>query len=258
MSSSKRKRIRLAVGDLFAVDLDDGTWALGHIIASDDATIADIACALFALRAPSVDVLRTRIAEATQPIGTVVTNDVEIRAGRWPIIGHRNPEYPALVVPDVNGKMFTVRLVAEFFEAYFGLRPWNEYPMSAPWNREILLPHLAIPPTARFLPAPVLPPPAPKPPPVAKGPALLTLRITYPGTGFPSTELLRRRQDLEQRIDAADVGEVEGAESGAGAMEVYVRTKDVRRAIREVKKIAKESGFADDLSIETAALDDDE
>jgi hypothetical protein len=89
-------------------------------------------------------------------------------------------------------------------------------------------------------------------------PALVTIQLLYPGTGLPSTDLLRKRQELERRIEAAGAGEIEGAESGAGVMQIFLRTDDVRRAMPLVEKAAAELGFADDLLIETAPLEDDD
>ena len=254
-----RKRVKFNVGDFFAVDLDDGTWGLGHIVAAD----ATICCALFSARAPSVDALRAALNNARrQPVGLMVTTVVEIRAGRWPIVGHGAPDYPELRVPKLSGEgsgCYTVRVLAEFLEAYHGLRPWDEWPMSAVWNREILLPHLSVPPTARFQgPAQAPAPATSKPPPITDGPALVTIHLLYPGTGLPGTDLLRRRQELERRLEAGGAGEIEGAESGGGVMEVYLRTDDVRRAVPLVEKLAAELGFADDMLIETAPVDDEE
>jgi len=256
------KRIKARVGDFFAVDLDDGSWGLGHIVAED----LFICCALFAARAESAEALRTALNEGAavtrEPIGLLVTNTVEIQAGTWPLVGHLPPHYPALQLPMITGEgasQFTVRVVAEFLEAYHGLRAWNEWPELTRWYRDILLPHLPIPPTARFQGAPsAAPAPAPKPPPVTEGPALVTLQIVYPGDGMPSTDLLRKRQDMERRLEAEGAGEIEGAESGAGVMEVYLRTDEVRRTLPLVEKIAAELGFADDMLIETAPVEDDD
>jgi hypothetical protein len=125
--------------------------------------------------------------------------------------------------------------------------------------RSILLPHLAIPPTARFQWTPGAPPPRPsKAATVTDGPALVTIQLVYPGTGMPDPELVRRRQDFERRLEEAGAGEVEGAESGAGVMEIQLRTGDVRRALRLIERAAEESGWKDDLLIETAPPGDDE
>jgi hypothetical protein len=93
---------------------------------------------------------------------------------------------------------------------------------------------------------------------VTDGPALVTIQLVYPGAGMPSTDLVRRRQDFERRLEAAGVGDVEGAETGGGVMEVYLRARDVRRAVPLVEKLAEETGWKDDMLIETAPLDDDD
>lgn len=151
--------------------------------------------------------------------------------------------------------------MSDFLEAYHGLRPWDERPMSSAWNREILLSQLPVPMTARYqaagatAPSPSTPT---KPPPVTDGPALITIQLVYPGAGLPSTEIVRKRQALERRLEAAGAGELDGAESGAGDMEIFLRTDDVRRSVSLVETIAAELGFADDMLIETRPVDDEE
>jgi len=257
-----RKRNRPSIGDVFAFPLADGTWALGHIVR--ERRIA-ICCVLFAYLAPSVEVLRASLDDAMrEPIGILITMGFDVREGAWPIVGHRTPSYPDIGLPAM-GETDCITThgpvaLSHFVEAFHGLRPWDEGKLGAKYNRAILLPHLPIPAAARFhgtSRAPGAPPPS-KPPPVTDGPALVTIQLVYPGAGMPSTDLVRRRQDFERRLEAAGVGDVEGAETGGGVMEVYLRARDVRRAVPLVEKLAEETGWKDDMLIETAPLDDDD
>ncbi|MFT3769640.1 MAG: RHS repeat-associated core domain-containing protein [Minicystis sp.] len=253
-----RKRTKFRVGDLFAVPLKDGTWGLGHVVAADLA----ICCLVFAARAASTDALRAVLDDALrEPIGAAVITDFTIARGTWPVIGHRAPHYPDLRLPKLSGEgasSYTDGVLAEFLEAYHGLRPWNEWPEVATWYRDILLSHLPIPSTARFQGAPAVQPAARKPSSVTEGPAIVTVRIVYPGTGFPSADLVRRRHEMERRLEAEGAGEVEGAESGAGTMQVFLRADDVRCAVPLVEKIGAELGFADDMLIETAPVEEND
>jgi hypothetical protein len=259
-----RKRIKSHVGDLFAVELANKAWGLGHIVVGGG---ADTCYVLFAKYAASVEELRAALDEAMRdPIGVVVSNDTEIRRGTWPLVGHRVPDYPDISFPKLGmgegTEWYSPGVLPEFIEAYHGLRLWDEWPRIAPWYRDILLSHLPIPPTARFRSASDAPAPAPpvacKPPPITEGPALVTIQLVYSGTDMPSTDLVRRRQEMERRLEADGAGEVDGTESGAGVMEIYLRVSDVRRAVPIVEKVAREFGFADDVLIETAALEEEE
>jgi hypothetical protein len=253
-----RKRVRVTPGQVVAVPLSDGTIGLGHVVHCDGHSMTFV---VLGVRDGSVEALGRRLDEAVRcPIGVLVTGDGFIRDGDWPIVDERPPDYDfGFTMPkNMDGKSgyYTPIVVRDFVDAYYGLRPWDEWPMSPIWNRKILLPYLPIPATARFQGAPGAPrPPPPKPPPVTDGPALVTIQLVYPGTGMPSTDLVRRRQDFERRIEAAGAGEVDGAETGAGVMEIFLRTGDVRSAVALVEKIAEETGWKDDMLIETAPLD---
>ena len=253
------KRVEPRVGDLFAIDLADGSWGLGHIVAGGGANTWHV---LFAKRAATVEALSAALDDMIhEPIGVLVSNDTDIRRGTWPLVGHRAPDYPDMRLPKVSGEgatwWYTPAFLPDFIEAYLGLRFWDEGQATPSMYRDILLPHLPVPTTARYKAAgsPMPSPPSPpKPPPVTDGPALVTLQLVYPGTGLPSIDLLRKRQELERRLEAAGAGEIEGAESGEGVMEIFLHTHDVRYAASLIESIAAELGLAEDLLLETAPL----
>lgn len=259
-----RQRVKPQVGDLFAIDLVDGSWGLGHIVASEGKG-ADTCYVLFAKPTGSVAELPAHLDEVMRaPVGVLISNDTEIRRGTWPIVGHREPYYPGISLPKLSGEGATWRtpgVLPGFIEAYNGLRPWDEYAATPTYYNRILLPHLSVPPAARFRDAFAAPPPVARavsaPARVTEGPAELTIQIVYPGDGLPSSDLLHRRQEMERRLEMEGVGEVESAESGAGVMTIYLLVDDVRRAVPVVERIAGELGLANDVLIDAAPTADD-
>src|SRR5262249_48604977 len=146
-----RKRFKPQVGDLFAIGLVGGRWGLGHIVASKD-TGARSCHILFAKHAASVEELRERLDEVTRdPVGLVVSNVTDIKVGTGPIIVHLDPDYPGIRLPSldigVGTNWYTPGFLPEFIEAYNGLRNWDDHEGMAEAYREILLPHLPIPPS---------------------------------------------------------------------------------------------------------------
>jgi hypothetical protein len=263
-----RKRIKPKAGDLFAVPLTDGSFGLGHIAVFDSVEYLEPSCVLFAHRAARPDDLLVNVDEVMEhPIGVMVTNASELRCGAWPIIGWRRPDYAGFEMPkfmDMKHGSYTVGVLPEFLEAYHGLRPWDEWPMSATWYGDILLPGVPIPPTARytreFPPSGKAPPAAPPepPPPVTEGPAEIHVQILYPGNDLPTVDQLHTRQELERRLEAEGAGEVTDAGGGEGVMDVYLETDDVQRSMPIVERLVAELGIVSDTLIEAGPVDEGE
>jgi hypothetical protein len=95
-------------------------------------------------------------------------------------------------------------------------------------------------------------------PEVTEGPAEIHIQILYPGNDLPTVEQLRKRHDLERRLEQAGAGEVTDAGAGEGVMDVFLATDDVQRAMPIVERALEELGLKDDALIETAPLDEDE
>ena len=260
------KRQKSMAGDLFAVPLSDGTYGLGHIIDRDRYSAR---CALFAKRSKVTVSLLKGIDDALRgPLTILDLTSNELNSGAWPVIGHHVVDYSAFKIPtDGVGVSHTSGAAPGFLEAYHGLEPWDGM-FDPRYHEKQLAPGVLVPTTVRYKRDMAKEDLAAftashtskggQTSVITEGPAELTLQLVYPGTGLPGTDLLRRRQELERRLEAAGAGEVEGAESGAGVMEIYLRTDDVRRAVPLVEKLAAELGFADEMLIETAALENDE
>jgi hypothetical protein len=254
-----RKKVQFEAGDVFGIPLPDGTFGVGQVALC---TRYETACALFGVRGTSLADLAARAADLARPLTILTLTDEELETGEWPIVAHRPADYSAFRIPtDGAGTSHTATAGCGFLAACHGLEPWDGM-FDPRYYEKLLIPGVPIPPTVRYkrdfagdAHAAVA---VPHPPPVTEGPAQITIQIVYPGSGLPSTDLLRRRQELERRLEAAGAGEIEGAESGSGVMEIFLRTDEVRRAVPLVEKAAAELGFADDLLIETAPVEDED
>ncbi len=143
---AKRKRVKVKAGQIVAVPLLDGSWALAHVAASH----LGIIVAHYDHRAERPeqllhgmdDAMRARLFSVL-----AVTND-EIYDGHWPVIGYKEPEYPAEML-DTKGRSYTASATRCLFEAVYGLRAWDE--MAVPrWYDRMLLPGSQVPASARY------------------------------------------------------------------------------------------------------------
>jgi hypothetical protein len=259
--TTRSRRVRVEAGQIVAVPLCDGSFALAHIARFD----LSIWCVLFDGRAHDVTGLSHRIdaALASRPIAVMEVTSVQVRDGTWPVIGSRTPCYPAAML-DTKGHSSVGMLTQMLFEAYYGLRPWDEGWDPKDYEKR-LLPGVPVPPTVRYkkdfekdaaASASSHVPPADAEPPVTDGPAEIHIEIKYPDNALPSIDLLHRRQALEDALEASGAGEVTDAGGGGGVMDIFLETKDVRRALPLVEAAVRAHGFADDAHIETSAPED--
>jgi hypothetical protein len=259
LAEQKRKRVRSRAGQVVAIPLVDGTFGLGHVALKP---YLEITVALFARRARSPEELAAAMHEALaeDPIATLAVPDNPICDGSWAVIGSSERSYPAEVL-DKHGRSFSSSYAPNLLSAYHGLLPWDERGPRAPAAYgDNLLPGVKVPPTVRYtkdLPPPATTAPAPATE-VTEGPAEVHIQIVYPGDVLPSVELLRRRQELERRLEEAGAGEVTDAGSGGGVMDVYLTTDDVQRALPLVRKEIGALGFESDTLIETSLPDQDD
>lgn len=252
-----RKRIKPAVGQVVAIPLLDGTFGIGHVAAYD----RSIKVALFARRGRSPEELRAVFDDALRegPVATLEVTSDELRDGEWPVIGQREPNYPAELL-DKKGVSHTAAVARSLLSAYNGLLPWDGL-FDPQGYAKLLLPGVQVPPTVRYKADVFTTAQSARttmPAPVTEGPAEIHIQILYPGEGPPDTELLRRRQALERALEALGAGEVTDAGGGGGVMDVYITTDEVRRAIPIVERAISDLGFTEDTLIETGPPDEDE
>jgi len=171
--------------------------------------------------------------------------------------------YPAYML-DTQGQSSTDNLLAMQFDAYYGLRPWDE--MADPkYYEKHLFQGTPVPAGVRYkrdfekeaAAAAAATPAADEPAlQVTEGSGEIHIEIKYPGDALPSVEMLHRRQALENALEAAGAGEVTDAGGGGGVMDIFLRTRDVRRSLPLVEKAVEESGFGQEARIDTAAREE--
>lgn len=264
--SPRRKRVKVETGQIVAIPLSDGSYALAHIAQHQ----LSIWCVLFGQRSPEIGGLLDGLdgALASPPIAVMQVTSIQVRDGSWPVIAVREPNYPAEML-DTHGQSAVGTVLQMLAEAYHGLRAWDELYDPKEYDR-MLLPGVPVPPTARYKrdfekdravasSATSIAGAAPADDTaslVTDGPAEIHIEIKYPGEDLPSVELLHRRQALERTLEGAGAGEVTEAGGGGGVMDIYLRTEDVRRATPVVMNAIKDAGFEHDAKIEVTALSD--
>ena len=256
-----RKRIKPKSGDVVAVPLFDGTYGLGHVVFYDYVFIF----ALFGKRTTRPDELTVDLDDAlAQPIAILTLAGDVLRSGEWPVLAFREPTYPSAWLPKFRcegAESHTATAGPALLAAYHGLTPWDYY-KDPKENERLLLPGVPVPATVRYkrdFPPPFGTAPAASPtlaPPV-KGPAEIHIAIVYPGKDLPTVEQLRKRQELERRLEEENAGEVTDAGGGEGVMDIYLETDEVQRAMPIVERLVAELGLREDTLVETGPLDDE-
>ncbi len=272
---AKRRRVKVKTGQIVAVPLRDGTFGLGHVA---QYTYLQAILAHFDHRAKhAADLIEGAEEAMKHRLLTIlaVTSD-EIYDGHWPVIGHKEPTYPAALL-DMKGTSHTGNVSRWFFDAYYGLVPWDAMAATPRYFENMLLAGVPVPPTARYKRdfekgaetavgttpggAAVEASPVTDSEQVAmntEGAGVVHIAIKYDGDGLPSIPLLKRRQAIEDALESAGVGEVTDAGGGGGIMDIYLETKDMSHAMPFVHAAIKEVGFEKDARIEVEPMSDDD
>jgi len=244
---SKSKRQKPQPLDFFAVRLSDGTFGLGQL----REVLDDESIVLYGTRAESPEALADLSLKVTSgdAVGVLFICTRELARGDWQIIGNAGDDrgVSALHRPR-QGTSYVGEVVDDFLEAFHGLQPWDE----SEWNPKILLPTLKPPPNRMMRDAPEHQPsrPAPRAPsPIPEAAGQLHVEILYEGAGLPDVPLLRKRQALEAWIESEGLGEVTDAGGGGGVLDVFIQTKDARRAAAAIEGKLVELGWQDVSSI---------
>lgn len=264
----QRRRVRVKTGMIVAVPLRDGSFGLAHVVHY----YGNAVTAHFAHRAASPEKLLVGLKEAMADrlltILDVTSN--RISDGYWTVVGHEEPAYPATML-DMKGTSHTAGMSEWFFDAYYGLVPWDG--MHDPrYFEKKLLPGVSVPPTVRYkrdfemaaaaqaaaaATTSTSTPAQQTGPAITEGPGVLHVEIKYQGEGLPSMELLHRRQAIEEGLESAGIGTITDAGGGGGVMDIYLQTKDVARAMPFVHAALKEAGF-EDARIAVEPMSEDE
>jgi hypothetical protein len=130
-----RKKQSWTSGDMFAVELRDGTFAAGQIIGREAQVLNSVTIALFDQRFNTRDdVLACDVGQARACAILFATRDL-LDAGRWYVVGRRPIEIPTTRFPYehtrasgyVGAKVTGAGILFRFVEAYFGLAPWDDF-----------------------------------------------------------------------------------------------------------------------------------
>ncbi len=123
-------------GDLFAVPLDDGTWALGQVLDTVPILANSFTCAFFARRTSTPQPLLSSASPTSEELLSCqfVTREQFVR-GAWPRLGNApiaitRGDWPyrrfLWMRWPRRRRVLESGLIERFLSAYHGLRPWTE------------------------------------------------------------------------------------------------------------------------------------
>ncbi len=274
MTGDRNTKGMLAPGERFldfqlvAVPLNDGSFGLGHVARSSHLQMILVH---FDHRAATPEGLLDGLEEALhdKQIAILAMNNADIRDGKWPVIGESVPNYPSEML-DMKGRSYLCTMAPWLFNAYYGLAPWDAA-ADPRFFEKALLPGVLVPPTVRYkrdfgalapvTAAKTATTPAANDdsaPPITEGPGVIHIEIKYKGDGLPAMELLHRRQAVEDGLEAAGAGTVTDAGGGGGVMDIFLKTKDIARAIPFVRAALTAAGFERDARIEVEPMPDED
>jgi hypothetical protein len=240
------KRIRIKLGDIFAVPLGDGSFGVAQIGA-------------IGARVPTYVVLASRFREVGEigrdleaalrkPVAAIfVSGSISAVDGLWPRVACRPPRF------DVPIPVFTIEagvssysdgIIESIAATYTGARRI----MNLEYLRKFLLPGVSLPSAAvDAVPQPPAPSPGaassggvPVPP---RGRAHAHIAMTYTGEGLPPVDVVRRRQALGHAIENERLGEVTDAGGGGGIVEMELEVEDAAAVHDRLLELAREHGF---------------
>src|SRR5260221_7397416 len=126
------KRQKWQVGDLFAVPLLDGTFAVGHVVGRERKVLNSVTCAFFSTRFKE---FRDSMPDPDSLIACLFTTHDLLGRGVWKVVGHAAPEIPYEYMPCeetrsmgwVGARVYGSGNVNEFLNAYHGLTAWDDW-----------------------------------------------------------------------------------------------------------------------------------
>jgi len=129
-------RTALEIGNIFAIPLGDGTFAIGQVLAHEQGMLGAISCAFYGLRykaIPSLDALP--MLDETLLIASHFTGKDRLVGSHWTILGKLEPILSTDVYPYesqrvmgwAGAKMIGTAILEEFLQAYWGLAHWDNW-----------------------------------------------------------------------------------------------------------------------------------
>jgi hypothetical protein len=245
------KRIRIKLGDVFALPFEDGSFGVAQIGAIAFSVPTYV---VFDARFRQVDeIARNLDAALSKPVTSVfVTGSIRAVDGIWPRVASRPPQ-AGLPIPvftvEVGVSSYSDGIVTSIASTYTGAKQI----MDPGFLQQFLLPGVPLPSTAADAsstaparaPSPPEPAPSTESPTPPSGRARAEITIPYPGGGLPSVDIVRRRQALGHAIEGERLGEVTDAGGGGGIVEMSLEVRDAATVHSRLLELAREHGFPD-------------
>lgn len=150
---------RCAVGDVFLIPTHDGWWSPGQILAEEKGVGGALTCALYYGKVEAEWSAVKQVIKREHLISCLfVTSDL-IAKHVWPIVGRSRPRIPRRLFP-YEDKRFSgwtgativgSRNVAEFVNALYGLRGWDDYGIDPEFFDRMLVAGRKRPQSARLV-----------------------------------------------------------------------------------------------------------
>lgn len=129
-----KRKIKWIDGDVFAVPLCDGRFAIGQVL--DLMMINQVRVALYDEISPSLEAIDLReCCQNEHLISLIVSSREQLDYGVWKILGNRPVTIPISQRPNeqfrskgwVGAKHYDAALLEDFLEAFYALRPWDDW-----------------------------------------------------------------------------------------------------------------------------------
>lgn len=135
---SKRKKVPWVIGDIFAITLNTGKYAIGHILSQRLPNTIRIALYDEILEMTEGNDINILCRE-TDLISLIEVTKEQIDFGVWKVIGnkptdipisrHANEQYrsPDPYKDGVGSEVLDAAVAEDFMNAFYGLHPWDDW-----------------------------------------------------------------------------------------------------------------------------------
>jgi len=135
MAKGKRRRQPWSVGDVFAMPIMDGRFALGQVVGREPRALNSVTVALFDRVVSDAGEAETVTLTAAEAFSVLLTSPDLLDSGTWSVATNHPIAVLRGMLPYeelrdtgfVGAKIYGSAIVAEFVNAYFGLIPWDDW-----------------------------------------------------------------------------------------------------------------------------------
>jgi hypothetical protein len=145
------RRKKWETGNLFAVPLADGSYALAQVVGREKAVLNSVTCAFYRtrVRAQALSSLQG-VPDQSELIAVQFTTKDLLTSGVWEVLGNYAVTLPRDLLPHedkrsqgwVGATVVGSGIMAHFLNAFFGLEPWNQMKEPNYFDRLLLRPSL--------------------------------------------------------------------------------------------------------------------